>query len=42
MVDIKCSLNNEKELTQCIKYHPESVEDGLRIIDTFFKLSNGR
>ena len=42
MVEIKCSLSNEKELAQCIKYHPESVEEGLKIIDTFFRLSNGR
>ena len=42
MENIKVSLRDEKELTQCIKNNPESVESGLKIIDTFFKLSNGR
>lgn len=42
MLDIKCSLGTEKELTQCIKYNPSSVEEGLKIIDTFFKLTNGK
>ena len=35
MVEIKCELNHEVELTQCIKNNPESVEEGLKIIDTF-------
>ena len=42
MVEIKCELNNEVELTQCVKNNPESVEEGLQIIDTLFKLSNGK
>lgn len=42
MTDIKCSLKNETELTQCVKFNPDSVEEGLKVIDTFFKLSNGR
>lgn len=42
MVEIRCELKNEIELTQCVKHSPESVEEGLKIIDTLFKLSNGK
>jgi len=42
-MDIKIvELRDEKELTQCIKHNPSSIEPNLKIIDTFFKLQDGK
>src|SRR3989344_5856536 len=42
MVSVKCSVKDEQELTHIIKLNPDSIEEGLRVIETFFNLPNGK